>query len=1229
MKKTLIQTVVVMVGVFCLFSPIEAATTVTADITTPTTWTASGSPYVPNRNISISSTLTVEPGTVIKLGTNRSLFVQTTGSLIIDGATITSLYDDAYGGSTRPPGDTRALSVANGWGAINSAGTLTINGSRFLYGGRANRAMVEVGGGNTMLTGNTFRFANNAYIQSGGTATVRTNTFEDIEQFAVWQTQGSITFGSNAFTRIARESYLLSTDTFVNEGGNTGERMINLQDMVFTTSKDLQSDGLPYQFNSTRINTGTTLTLREGVVVKFWNSTNNIINDGILKALGTKEKPVILTSYFDDTAGGDSNQDGAVTVPSSGQWTRIYNNSGGSIEATGTVFRYGGGAGFSEAGLVINYGSLKVTESALSDSQTSLINTKGGAVDIVRSELARAEEGLVSNGQGTAAIQRSALLETTGNRVSNTSGIEVDASNNYWGNSTGPVVNGNPASVPVVTTNVNFAPYLSEHPICKLDCFSSVLFLPGIMGSRLYNYAPGGEEELWVSSSDAKQELMTMHSDGTSKYDVYTKDDTKADDGVEHGIVDSAYGSALYDSFLGDLETWKSEGLYTDYAFIPYDWRLSLEDIVMNGKVDVSGNLRYTEDNTDIKESYLYQKTKALEENSKSGKVTLIGHSNGGLVIKAFVQKLKDINDPLYYKIDKIILVGVPQTGTPDSVVSMLYGSKIGIAWLGVSAKRSRTLIHDMPTMYNLLPSEKLFGSINPPIEFVGNNIDTSITSRYGDKINSYGEMRDFFLGAEGRSRPSYEDMLNPEVLNESLLNQAEEVHQTLDSFVPAPETEVIQIAGWGMYTVAGLRVVDEKICVHNIIQNGRPVCSISLDTTTVEDKMSLNGDATVLVPSAHDMPENPKIKKYWVDLGTYNNRAFIQRFIPDTKHKNILEVNSLRPFIKSLIDENIVDTEDDYITSFEPTPLNKPYIKYDVHSPLHLTVTDSEGRIAGWNSTADIVVEDIKGAQYFEIGEIKTVLIPRDTAHTVRLTAYAEGSFTFTQTELQGETVMGETKFEAIPTLANTVVEIAPGSVSLPTEMEIDFDADGTTETTLEAAPGETQVYENPAAVDTAPPEARIGYDTKSGSLLVTSPEEGVYVTKAGYVYTLTDQAGNTTKLTFTSKNRREKGEYTLQSIQYNAETPRVLRDTRLRYFYKEDRRKDEIKAFTSYLHSDNDRLTAHYLKKKNKTYIMDRREDEDADPETCERRGIRKVLPGLVVPYMETVNGKININY
>lgn len=803
-------------------------------------------------------------------------------------------------------------------------------------------------------------------------------------------------------------------------------------------------------------------------------------------------------------------------------------------------------------------------------------------------------------------------------------GISATFLNNWWGDASGPKHSSNPSGIGgEIAGDFAFEPWLTSDPatpVCTEHCFSNVLFLPGILGSRLYE----DENELWVSSSDNRQEQMAMNADGTSKNTIYTKDDTRrGNEFDETGLVEDAYGSDLYQSFINDLRDWKSEGVFVDYAFIPYDWRLSPEDVAMNGKV-TDGKLAYTEKNTDLTQSYLYQQAKALQATSDSGKLTLIGHSNGGLVIKAFLQKLREANDPLYAQIDRIIFVGVPQTGTPDSVVSLLYGSRIGVLWLGISAEMMRSVGHFMPGMYHLLPSQKLFGAIDPPIEFKGNNIDPSWTDRYGDTIDSYTEFKDFLTGKEGRVSPDREDTRQPEVLSESLLDQAVANHSVWDDWAPSPETEVVQIAGWGLYTVSGLEVTDEKLCQFDASQlvDGRPVCNDNrISTSTIKDKLTLNGDATVLVPSALAMNGSEKVKKYWVDLSRYNDTGFLGFGNVNREHKDILEVNTLRPFIKSIIKNSGIDFQ--YISDSEPELIKKPYIRYEIHSPLHLTITDTDGNKAGWDSQADSIVENINGAQYFEIGEVKMILVPKEIGHTVRLSAYEQGSFTLNINELDGENVVNETKFEAVPTLTNSVVDIVPASGAEPIQMSIDFDANGSADTELEAVPGETAEYENPVEQDTVAPEVAITFDQvakdvvwkatddqdASPLLVVTSTEARA-----------TDKAGNMTVIPFMKYRENDtRLKVQFEKVVYNTEEISIPKTT-LVYDWK--LKKSVLTDLDTELRlKDKSRLKAEYRKQKNETRIIEKDKQEKTKTVTMK--------PGLVSINVETKKGDVIWGY
>ena len=529
---------------------------------------------------------------------------------------------------------------------------------------------------------------------------------------------------------------------------------------------------------------------------------------------------------------------------------------------------------------------------------------------------------------------------------------------------------------------------------CTTDCFSNVMFFPGIMGSRLYEekgsldcgeVLNGSEcfwdKELWVSLAALHDDhrRMALDSNGKKIYDIYTKEDK--------GLVEEVpgfIGLNIYKSFADDLKDLKNSNVITDYSLVPYDWRLSLEDIITNGKVGERNKLSYA-DSQNFSESFILKKLRDLQSNSKSGKVTLIGHSNGGLVIKALIQKLKENNDPLYDKIDKVIFVATPQVGTPEGFLSLLHGTRLAAFGAVMTATNNRYLAENMPTTYNLLPSKGYFDiqgdpslNLNKIITFPNHELFSKQTEKYGTEISNFTEFKDFILGKEGREKPTGDDLDNANNGNENLYNNAEKIHQMLDNWQAPENTKVIQVAGWGIKTFAGIEYMAKKYgekCEFGI-------CGIPIIKPFPKTKTSFEGDETVVTSSALWMNTDANTERWWVDLK--KEGGFFEK---DRTHKDILEVSNLRNFIKAEIkDASFSDPENIIVNSKPNYSLSemKTDIVLNLYSGGYVYISDSTGRITGIVNGE--TKEEIPNSRYMEVGNTKYISVEEGIKYTVHI---------------------------------------------------------------------------------------------------------------------------------------------------------------------------------------------------------------------------------------------------
>tara|TARA_R110002124_G_scaffold201629_1_gene368179 strand:+ start:322 stop:5559 length:5238 start_codon:yes stop_codon:yes gene_type:complete len=322
--------------------------------------------------ISSGSTLTIEPGTVLKIANNQTNVIRVEGALISQGkadSTIyfTSIFDDQVGNPLDTNGDGGGTTPApDNWGTIRFMGTsddevseLSHTEIRYSKHGAIFTDSAPTVDNVTILSCAYYGFG----IESGSTVGITNSTIQNCgwEPVAISSnslpTFSGITFNSNGSNGVN----LLEANNFSNLFFDTRETINS--DVTITPYSFAGYTNMPYVTRSTwYVGTNTTVTVDPSVIVK---GNDRLYIDGALRILGTESEPVIFTSYNDDSAGGDSNNDGNTSVPSPGQSATL-NFRASSIDSLTLIkhaeFRYSGiSVYFNNAGGTIDSSLFQLT----------------------------------------------------------------------------------------------------------------------------------------------------------------------------------------------------------------------------------------------------------------------------------------------------------------------------------------------------------------------------------------------------------------------------------------------------------------------------------------------------------------------------------------------------------------------------------------------------------------------------------------------------------------------------------------------------------------------------------------------------------------------------------------------------------------------------------------------------------------------------------------------------
>jgi pimeloyl-ACP methyl ester carboxylesterase len=177
-----------------------------------------------------------------------------------------------------------------------------------------------------------------------------------------------------------------------------------------------------------------------------------------------------------------------------------------------------------------------------------------------------------------------------------------------------------------------------------------VIFLPGILGSKLDKASDNSEVwpgNLLSSRSDAHLNFLSL--------DNFGKEITGKEIKIKEVLSESAFNYNVYKNILDRL-TLFAASFGALFSPNPYDWRMDIKDSA----------------------SKLAQNIQSAAAQSPTGKVNLVAHSMGGLVVKEYLRQVAGTRN-----IDKVIFMGTPNLGAPKAGKILLYGDDLNISIFG------------------------------------------------------------------------------------------------------------------------------------------------------------------------------------------------------------------------------------------------------------------------------------------------------------------------------------------------------------------------------------------------------------------------------------------------------------------------------------------------------------------------------------------------------------------
>lgn len=489
-----------------------------------------------------------------------------------------------------------------------------------------------------------------------------------------------------------------------------------------------------------------------------------------------------------------------------------------------------------------------------------------------------------------------------------------------------------------------------------------VLIVPGIMGTEIFK----DTEHLWANID----KMMFTNNDRFMDPLAFKDDGTPIDFSLNLGEVIKEKPRFNYsEKLILDLVSQNYESGKTLFTF-PYDWRQGIRKTAIE---NLTGQIDFILNQT--------------EAGLAKGKVDIIAHSQGGLVVKRLLFELPEYKN----KINKLVFVGVPNLGAPKAAKALLYGDSMDISFVGMGLDPGevKRISQNMPAVYELLPSSEYFNHKNG---YLGEK-QINPSSFFGTQVLNYANTK---------------QRLKDEGLNSALIDRSENFHEI---------------------SYDNMDFTDSSFNAYNIVGCQEGTIEYLLEKNNEKFRLTYQaGDGTVPIFSANNIP------------------GALTFYALNSSHGRMLSQDGIRQQIVNLIAGSTLSTASK-ITPFA-TECHFNGQQVSVHSPVNLQIYDENNNHVGPNmdGTFDYNIEDV---QYDVIGEEKFAFLPPGHLYTLKLEATGNGSFDFYSSTIQDGKTINTSYYNQVPITNLSIAEVVLNSENNQV-VSLDINNDGIVDKTI-----------------------------------------------------------------------------------------------------------------------------------------------------------------------------------